>query len=279
MPPDVATNGGSAAAFHDLTPAQKLQEKHKASEVHGATIEDVVDEEDLTHPPPSLHTAPATASTPVLLPAEVPISETAAGKQKAREAPNGFPSASKKETNPTLDTQSEELFPALGGAPKPQAPAPLAKAWGTKKSNSIRQVHSNGTDGTNGNETLSTSASSRASTPASGIWTPTANAGAPPQSRASPSSRLPIPGKYTERIQFAPSQLLPRNQLKNPIRDVLRNINKRSKAKVEMKPGANGALVFEATGPLESVRQALMETSKEIGSKVGASGCHFFESD
>lgn len=272
MSPDAATNGGSAAATNDLTPAQRLQEKHLAGELHSATIEDVIDEEDIVHPPPSLHTAPAAASTPVLLPAEVPISETAAGKQKAREVPNGVPSGSKRESKPTLDTQSEELFPALGGGPKSQAPAPLAKAWGAKKSNSIGQAHLNGTNGTNGNESLSASASSRASTPASDIWTPTsANAGAPPPSRASLNSRLPMPGKHSERIQFAPSQLLPRNQLKNPILDVLRSINKRSKAKVEMKPGTNGTLVFEATGPVEAVRQALMETAKEIGSKVRVS--------
>lgn len=272
MASDAATNGGSSAAVNNLTPAQKLQEKHKAGEVHNATIEDVVDEEDIVHPPPSLHTAPGAVSTPVLLPAEVPVSDTAAGKQKVREVPNGVAPSSKQETPPMLDTQSEELFPALGGGPKSQAPAPLAKAWGAKKPVAIGQTRSNGSNGTNGNESLSNSASSRASTPASSVWTPTsANTGAPPQSRAFFNGRLSMPGKFNDRIQFTPSELLPRNQLKNPIPDVLRSINKRSKANVEMKPGPNGALVFEATGPSDdAVREALMETANQIGSKVGA---------
>jgi hypothetical protein len=74
---------------------------------------------------------------------------------------------------------------------------------------------------------------------------------------------MSMPGRHTERIQFAPSQLLPRSQLKKPVMDVLRDINKRSKATVEMRPGPGGVINFEGRGPTDSVRQALKEVAKE----------------
>ena len=79
---------------------------------------------------------------------------------------------------------------------------------------------------------------------------------------------LAMPGKKAERIQLAPSQLLPRNQMKKPLQEVLRGINKRSKAKVEMKPGPNGVIIFEGIGPVDAVRQALKDLAKEVGSTV-----------
>ena len=268
MATEAPVNGGSSATSDHLSPAQKLQEKHAAEAAHRATIEDVVDEEDIIHPPPSTHAPSDGAPAPVLLPAVDGMSDRAAGKQKASEEPNGLPASKKADGNATLDMKSEESFPALGGGPKPQAQAPVARAWGAKKPGFLGHP---GPNGANGIGSISSTTSSRASTPASGMLTPSSpTASVTPQSRGvSMPQYIPIPGRHSERIQFAPSQLLPRDQLKKPLQDVLRAINKRSKATVEMKPGPNGAIVFEGTGPVEHARQALKEVAKEVGSKVG----------
>ena len=79
---------------------------------------------------------------------------------------------------------------------------------------------------------------------------------------------MALPGRHTERIQFAPSQLLPKDRMKKPLQEVLRGINKKSKAKVEMRPGANGVIIFEGTGPVDAARQALKDLAKEVGSTV-----------
>ncbi len=249
MVPEAATNGGSEATLNELTPAQKLQEKHKNDAAHRATVEDTVDEEA-----PSLQAGPEAAAAAVLPPPEKP-SEKTLGKQKAREESSGSRTVSNPKNTTALDTLSEESFPALGGGPKPQAPA-AAKAWGVKKPTNATQAYVNGVNGSTGNGHLTTPASSRASTPPA------------PQPRGSMNHRLAIPGKCTERIEFAPTQLKPRNELRKPIPEVLRSINKKSKANLEMKPGPQGVLIVEATGPVGAVRQALLETAKEIGSKV-----------
>jgi hypothetical protein len=76
-----------------------------------------------------------------------------------------------------------------------------------------------------------------------------------------------IPGKHTERITLALSQVAKKDELKKPIGEIVRDINRRSKAKLEYKQGP-GSLIFEGTGPVEAVRQALKEVANEIGSKV-----------
>ena len=77
-----------------------------------------------------------------------------------------------------------------------------------------------------------------------------------------------IPGKHTEQISFAVSQLTPRQQLKKPINELIRDINKRSKAKLEWRQGPGGRIVFEATGPVDAVRQSLKDIANEVGLKV-----------
>ncbi|KAF2494536.1 hypothetical protein BU16DRAFT_539816 [Lophium mytilinum] len=245
MTSEVAANG-SASAPEALTPAQLLAEKHAADESHRPTIEEVVDEEDIEHPPPSLKLqADGSSETlPVL-------SEKAAGKQKAKD-PEKKPAA-----NAPLNTQSEELFPALGPA-KPRG-APVPSAWGKKPAS----VTTNGVNGS-ANGLASSNASSRASTPAAG--TP----GFAPSAAAAHRVNLPgmlLPGKHAESITFAPSQLLPRNQLKKPVNEILRDINRKSKARVEYKQGNGGHIIFEGTGPVEAVRNALKEVANELGSK------------
>lgn len=257
MAPDPAVNGGSEASFEDLSPAQKLKEKHNNGISHRSTFEDAVDEERSQSP----KAGPEATADASFVPADVP-SEKALGKQKAREDVNGIHPDPNAKIKAALDHLSEESFPALGGGPKSQTPA-AAKTWGVKKSRSLAQPHSNGLNGSTGNGQASPSASSRASTPPVGTWN------APPsKSQGTIDHRLPIPGKCTERIRFAPVQLKPRGQLRKPILEILRAINKKSKANVEMKPGPNGYLYFEATGPVDAVRQALLETAKEIGSQV-----------
>lgn len=258
MASDPAANGGSEASFDDLSPAQRLKEKHNNGIPHRSTVEDAVDEEISQSP----KAGPEATSDASFVPAEVPPSEKALGKQKEREDVNGIHPDPKAKIKAALDPLSEESFPALGGGPKSQTPA-AAKTWGMKKSTPLAQPHSNGLNGSTRNGQASPSASSRASTPPVGTWN------APPsKSRGTIDHRLPIPGKCTERIRFAPVQLKPRGQLRKPIPEILRAINKKSKANVEMKPGLNGYLYFEATGPVDAVRQALLETAKEIGSQV-----------
>lgn len=63
--------------------------------------------------------------------------------------------------------------------------------------------------------------------------------------------------------------MTPRSQLKKPVNDILRDINKRSKATVEMKAGGpGGVVVFEGSGPVDAVRVALKEVATQLCSKV-----------
>lgn len=110
-----ATNGASKSL------AAMLEEQHARDEAHKPTVEEVVDEEDLKHPPPSA-TANNQLLPPILSPAET-----------AAPAPKPAPKKA-----PAFDVQSEELFPALGSGPKPAAPA--AATWGAKKPSAAAAV-------------------------------------------------------------------------------------------------------------------------------------------
>ncbi|KAH7069878.1 hypothetical protein BKA63DRAFT_90457 [Paraphoma chrysanthemicola] len=219
----MASEATASSATEGLTPAQKLMQEHE----HNVTIEDVPDEEDIAHPPPSAK------------PADAPLSEKAAGKQKVDEAP-----APKK---PALNTSSEEAFPALGPV-KPRAQAPVAPTWGNKPAAVTTSNGPNGNAASNG-------------APGSGAPAPL------PIGRGPALPTMNIPGKHTERISFSPKQLTPRQQLKKPINDIIRDINRRSKAKLEYKSGPGGTVIFESTGPVEAVRQNLKEIANEVGSK------------
>ena len=232
--PNAQTSDGTSLAA-------QLMKKH--DEAHQPQIEDAVDEEDLAHPPPSA----APSETPR---SEELLSEKAAGKRPARD----IGKENVKPKTSSLDTQSEELFPALGGGPKPRAPAAAPPAWGARKPTSAANGMTNGHKASD--------VSSGISTPVSGIMTP-------PSTNASITPKvMSMPGKHTERIQFSPSQIMPRQQMKKPLPDVLRDINRRSKAKVEMRSGPGGTIIFEGTGPVEAVRLALKEIAQQIGSKV-----------
>ena len=270
MSSESTANGGTASLLDTPSMAEQLQQKHAASESHAPTIEDTVDEEDILHPPPSASAgllSNETPSMPLIIPADEPLSEKAIGKQKAQDQSSVPRKPANAQNAPSLDTKSEESFPALGGGPRtrPSDQAPTV-AWGSKK---IAPVARAAPNGINGNGQISSTASSRSNTPASGILTPAANnATIPGQSRAGMPSHMSMPGRHSERVQFAPSQLLPRKEMKKPMNDVLRDINKRSKAAVEMKPGPGGTIYFEGKGPVDAVRQALKDVAREVGSKV-----------
>ncbi len=248
-----SSNGISQDPIPELSAAQRLQEKHVADAAHRPMVEDAIDEEDIVHPPPSMKAAVPVAPTAVEE-VQQPFSEKAAGKQKAREEPIESPSKANALHPVILDTKSEDAFPALGRGPKSPAQASMPMAWGARKPLGVANAVPNGV---NGQGPLSST--SRASTPVSVT-----------SHRRGPSipQYIPIPGRHSERIQFAPSQLLPRDQLKKPLNEVLRNINKKSKATVEMKSGPSGTIIFEGTGPVDAARQALRDVAKEVGSKV-----------
>ncbi|KAJ4322320.1 hypothetical protein N0V94_002429 [Neodidymelliopsis sp. IMI 364377] len=221
----MASDAVASSAAEGLTPAQQLMEQH-ANNDHHVTVEDVPDEEDVAHPPPSA--AAPSAST------DAPLSDKAAGKQKADE-----PAPAPKK--PALNTQSEEAFPALGPVkPRAQAPVPT---WGKKPA----AVTANGAHGSNGN--------SGASTPSG------------PAIRGPAVASMNLPGKHTERISFSTTQLMPRAQLKKPVTEIIRDINRRSKARLEQKTGPHGQIIFESTGPVDAVRESLRDIANEVGSK------------
>ncbi|KAF2741839.1 hypothetical protein M011DRAFT_472723 [Sporormia fimetaria CBS 119925] len=220
MSSEATANGGSSEG---LTPAQQLMQQHERH--HSVTIEDVPDEEDLLHPPPSQAQSKAD-NTPAL-------SDKAAGKQKATDSPSPA-----KKTPVALDTSNEELFPALG-AVKPRAAAPVS-LWGKKPA-----IPSNGANGQATNN-----AAPRTSTPATG------------------PAMMNLPGKDSDHIVFLPRDLIPRDQLKKPLKDIIADINRRSKAKLEVRTGGpQGMVTFTATGPKDAVRQALTEVANEVAAK------------
>lgn len=264
MTTDLETIGGNQDVLQDVSPAQQLQEKHTRDPIHQPTVEDEIDEANITRPLPSAPPKPPAVGEDT----SQPMSEKAAGKQKATEEPTELtPPKVNAEPAIVLDTKSEDAFPALGGGPKPQNQARVPMAWGARKPLGVANAVPNGI---NGQGPLSSTASSRESTPASGKLTPAStNPSVTSQPRGlSAPQYIPIPGRHSERIQFAPSQLLPRKELKKPLPDVLRSINKSSKANVEMKLGPSGTIIFEGTGPVDATRQALRDVAKEVGSKV-----------
>lgn len=79
---------------------------------------------------------------------------------------------------------------------------------------------------------------------------------------------MSLPGKHMEQLRLAPSQMVPRGQLKKPVKDILRDISRKSKATVDMRGGPGGSFIFEGRGSVDAVRQALKEVAQQVGSKV-----------
>ncbi|KAI1309293.1 putative RNA binding effector protein Scp160 [Xylaria venustula] len=149
-----------------------------------------------------------------------------------------------------IDTQSHEAFPELGvpktAAPKTNYPPIWAGAKGGANGNA------NGTS-------WSANGTPRTVTPTSGVATPT---GVPPP--------MAIPGRNVETIMLPSSSLLPRAQLKRPIPDIVKDINRKSRATITMATGPGGQLKFEASGPQDKAQQALRDLVSQIGRKETA---------
>lgn len=258
MSSESVTANGSA----ELTPAQKLMEKHGADEVHKVTIEDVVDEEDIAHPPPSMQASsrPSTASTPAPQASEKqPLSEVAAGKQPAQESPAPTPAAAAAAAAPStrpahsLEINSQDAFPSLG-APKPSPASAFAGSWGKKPAAVTRP---NGVNGTSNGQTAGSNVSSRTGTPAPGVMTP-----------AKPATvGVQLPGRYTEQVFMQPEMLVKNADLKKPRKAIINDLNKRSKARVNMLESANGITLEGVGSNPDVVRKALKEAASQIGSK------------
>lgn len=161
-----------------------------------------------------------------------PTSSKAAGKQKEAQV-----------SKSSLDTQSHELFPELG-APKGKS-ANVAPIWGAKN-NANGKANGAGSNG-----------ASRSSTPVSGTATPQG---------ATPS--MFIPGRNVETVTLEPQFIMPRGQLKRPIPDIIKDINRKSRANITVATSSNGRLKFDATGPQDVAQQALKDLVSQIGTRV-----------
>jgi hypothetical protein len=132
-----------------------LRPRRRLEEAPRATLEDVPDDDDLKHGEQPVSSSILDGLDDVPTPEWVPpMSEKAAGKQKENE--------SQKENKPLLDTQSEELFPGLGGAPKPKQATASKPTWNFGKAGL------NGSSATNGANGIPTNGTS---TPTSGMDT------------------------------------------------------------------------------------------------------------
>lgn len=247
-----STTNGASSAGDGMTPAERLMKQHAPEESHKVTMEEVPDEEVLAHPPPSaaaslpISTDPSRVPTPSSDPA---MSAKAAGKQPLREEQTTA-GASK----PRLDTQSEEAFPTLGASKAQAAAAP--NPW-SRKPAAVGKAANGISNGMPNGHTAPSNPSSRASAPMSGMVTPSSTA-------PSQGGKMQLPGRNSEQIALPISMMTPRNQLKKPLQDILRDINKRSKATVEMRNGPAGHMTFEGTGPTNDVRAALKEVANQL---------------
>ncbi|KAH7312304.1 hypothetical protein B0I35DRAFT_452305 [Stachybotrys elegans] len=143
----------------------------------------------------------------------------------------------KQTSNSGLDTQSHELFPELG--PAKSKSANVAPIWGAKNT---------------GKANGSANGTHASSNPASGASTPK---GAVPA--------MSIPGRNIESVTIEPQYIMPRNQLKKPIPDIIKDLNRKSRATITMTQSSNGRLKFDATGPQEIAQQALKDLVQNIG--------------
>lgn len=210
-----------ASPVQELSAAQKLAQEH-AAEGHHVTVEDVPDDDLKPH-----DASAAAADSPAL-------SAKAAGKQKET-----APAAS------TLDTQSRELFPDLGG-PKPQPAAKTAPKWNVLSDKTNGHSPANGTP--------------RAATPSSGAATPTAKSAVP---------LVSIPGrKNIETIRLRPEHMKGRDQLRRPLPDIIKDLNRTSRATISIGTNNSSGTTFEASGPQEAAQRALKELVKQIGTPV-----------
>jgi hypothetical protein len=239
----LTTNGGNGS----LSPV----------EPHKATIEEVPDEDEFQHNEEPKSSSILEAADDITSAAKwpQPMSTRSAGKQKVQDQPVN-------EAILPPDTHSHELFPELGGTTKSQSTPHVPSIWSAKKPGTHIADAGNGKS----NGQVTPNGTSRASTPLSGMTVPSPPISSAPVRLA--QNTMALPGHQTERISISPEQLLPRAQMKKPVADVLKEVNKKSKATITMSTGARGMLWFTATGPYAACRQALQDLCAQICSKV-----------
>ncbi|EHY58019.1 Vigilin 1 [Exophiala dermatitidis] len=234
-----STADGSSSTGQLL--AQQLKERHDATEVHKVTVEDVPDEDDIQHPPPPHTHVEETKETATTNGGDnPPLSEKAAGKQKATDQPS------------VLDTQSDEAFPALGAASKP-AVIPVTRAPGWVASASAKAAP------TNSSPALGSRPGS------SGAGTPTSAAGARTPVTVIPGAgargNVLLPGRYRDSFEIDNADL----DKTKPIKRVLDDVKKKFNVIVTPKSTNFGTRTeFIAEGPKARVTEALMYVSKEL---------------
>uniref|UniRef100_A0A8H7TPT7 K Homology domain-containing protein n=1 Tax=Bionectria ochroleuca TaxID=29856 RepID=A0A8H7TPT7_BIOOC len=77
-----------------------------------------------------------------------------------------------------------------------------------------------------------------------------------------------IPGRNVESITLEPQDVMPRGQLRRPIADIIKDINRKSRANISMGGASNGRLKFDATGPQDVAQQALKDLVSQIGTRT-----------
>lgn len=231
---DTRANGEGSISQNGPLNASELFQKHEEAKPHNPTVEDIIDEEDIAHPPPSSLESPKPGQT-----------------QASRTT--------------KLDTQSEEAFPSLGAGPKSKAPANAPPSWGVRKTAPTPKSAVNGK--ANGNSKAPQVVSpppSRGSTPASGNLTPAFAAPNPQQSPyGSGPFTMSMPGKTTREYQLRAEHMSKDKSLTPLIHD----INRKLKVKINRLEGP-GIITFQATGAPHAVEQALQQIAAQASAKV-----------
>ena len=263
---DAAATGETSNSAGGLTPAQLLQAKHEAAEkakqipaeYHKASVEDALDDMDLVDGKGKAAAASdvAVGNTNGLPKSNGDVgemSETAKGKRKTQDAPS--------KPN-VLDTQSEELFPSLGGGPKARAP-PGAGAWGKQKAAPSPRMAPNGN--MNGLPSVPSAISSGRSTPISGVVTPASPTSYNAQRRNAPSV-VSLPGRHTEQLILLISEIDRSRTLQSVLDDIKRRLRVEIQTRETLTQG-HPSLTFTVSGQVEQVKQAVSRISKELTSR------------
>jgi hypothetical protein len=72
------------------------------------------------------------------------------------------------------------------------------------------------------------------------------------------------PGSNVQTYNLPTDRITPRNQLKKPVQDILRDVNRRFKANVELKEGPRAHVTLVSTGPTNDVQDALREAVRQV---------------
>jgi len=210
------------------TAASQLLQQHHGG-VHHTTVEDAIDDDAIN----GGSSSGANGTDPSRARAE-PTATNGPGTRNAQ-APMG------------LDTKSRELFPELGGSTTKAGGGRAPVVWGAGKN---VNGQAKGATSSNG--------SPRGQVPVSLVGSPSLNA----------APAVNIPGRNVETLFLDPQHVMSRAQLKRPLPDIIKDMNRKSRAIISMSTSGNGRLKFEAVGPRDVAQQALLDLVQQIGSKV-----------